>query len=139
MNTSLHVPIMRSDSEHLLVVEDDPEMRDLLRKVLEKEGYRVSVAGDGAEALSMLGGGGYDLILTDMLMPVKNGLDLLQDVHRSRPTLPVIMVTAFGDWASYSRAVEMGAAAFINKPLRMSELIAAVHATLARHGAADCS
>ncbi len=122
--------------EHLLVVEDDAEMRDLLKKVLEKEGYRVSVAGDGAEALSMLGGGGYDLVVTDMLMPVKNGLDLLQDVHRSRPTRPVIMVTAFGDWASYSRAVEMGAAGFINKPLRMSELIATVHSTLSRHGGA---
>ncbi len=127
------VRTMRSSSEHLLVVEDDPEMRDLLRKVLEKEGYRVSVASDGAEALSLLGQAAFDLIVTDMLMPVKNGLDLLHDVHRSRPSLPVIMVTAFGDWASYSRAVEEGAAAFINKPLRMSELVSTVQTTLSRY------
>jgi DNA-binding response OmpR family regulator len=130
---------MRPLGGHLLVVEDDTEMRDLLKKVLEKEGYRVSVAEDGAEALSMLGGGAYDLVVTDMLMPVKNGLDLLQDVHRSRPTLPVIVVTAFGDWASYSRAVEMGAAAFIKKPLRMSELVTTVQTTLSRHGTPGCS
>ncbi len=127
------VRTMRSSSEHLLVVEDDPEMRDLLRKVLEKEGYRVSVASDGAEALSLLGQAAFDLVVTDMLMPVKNGLDLLHDVHRSRPSLPVIMVTAFGDWASYSRAVEEGAAAFINKPLRMSELVSTVQTTLSRY------
>ena len=125
---------MRSPAEHLLIVEDDQEMRDLLRKVLEKEGYRVSVAGDGAEALSLLDGETFDLVVTDMLMPVKNGLDLLHDVHRSRPSLPVIMVTAFGDWASYARAVEEGAAAFIKKPLRMAELVAAVQSTLSRPG-----
>jgi len=132
MTTSCCVHTMRSPAEHLLIVEDDQEMRDLLRKVLEKEGYRVSVAGDGAEALSLLDGETFDLVVTDMLMPVKNGLDLLHDVHRSRPLLPVIMVTAFGDWASYARAVEEGAAAFIKKPLRMAELVAAVQSTLSR-------
>ncbi len=134
MNTSYEMPTMRPFGGHLLVVEDDLEMRDLLKKVLEKEGYQVSTAEDGAVALSMLGGGAYDLVVTDMLMPVKDGLDLLQDVHRSRPTLPVIVVTAFGDWASYARALEMGAAAFIKKPLRMSELVATVQTTLSRQG-----
>jgi len=128
-----HARAMAHSCEHLLIVEDDPEMRDLLRKVLEKEGYRVSVASDGAEALSLLGKTAFDLVVTDMLMPVMNGLDLLHDVHRSRPSLPVILVTAFGDWAGYSRAVEEGAAAFIKKPLRMSELVSTVQTTLSRY------
>jgi DNA-binding NtrC family response regulator len=127
---------MRHVSEHLLIVEDDPEMRDLLRKVLEKEGYRVSLAGDGNEAMAMLGRGTFDLVVTDMLMPHDGGLELLETVHHILPTLPVIIVTAFGDWHSYSRALELGAAAFISKPLRMSELIAAVHNALAGRGAA---
>jgi DNA-binding NtrC family response regulator len=125
--------------EHLLIVEDDREMRDLLRKVLEKEGYSVSLAGDGCEAAALLARGDFDLVVTDMLMPHDGGLELLATVHRNLPTLPVIIVTAFGDWHSYSRALELGAAAFISKPLRMSELVAAVHNALAGRAAAASS
>ena len=126
---------MKGSGERLLIVEDDPEMRDLLRKVLEKEGYRVSVSGDGHQALLAFDRETFDLVVTDMLMPCDGGLELLAAVHRTHPSLPVIIVTAFGDWHSYSRALELGAAAFISKPLRMTELIAAVHAALAGRGA----
>jgi DNA-binding NtrC family response regulator len=126
---------MERSGERLLIVEDDPEMRDLLRKVLEKEGYRVSVSGDGHQALLAFDRETFDLVVTDMLMPCDGGLELLETVHRIHPSLPVIIVTAFGDWHSYSRALELGAAAFISKPLRMTELIAAVHAALAGRGA----
>jgi DNA-binding NtrC family response regulator len=127
---------MERSGEHLLVVEDDQEMRDLLRKVLAKEGYRVSLAADGREALVELTRSPFDLVVTDMLMPHSGGLELLEATHRNHPNLPVIIVTAFGDWGTYSRALALGAAAFISKPLRMSELIAAVHTALAGRGAA---
>lgn len=126
----------RNAGERLLIVDDDEEMRDLLRKVLEKEGYRVSVASDGRQALAALAESAFDLVVTDMLMPHDGGLELLETLHRIHPALPVIIVTAFGDWQSYTRALELGAAAFISKPLRMSELIAAVHNALAGRGAA---
>lgn len=122
-------------SEHLLIVEDDSEMRELLRKVLEKEGYRVSVAEDGRVAMTFLSQSPCDLVVTDMLMPEDDGLELLQVVHRTRPTLPVIIITAFGDWGTYSRALDLGAAAFISKPLKLAELIGAIHTALARPGA----
>lgn len=122
-------------SARLLVVEDDPEMRELLRKVLEKEGYRVSVAADGREASTWLSRLPVDLVITDMLMPDDGGLQLLQAIRESRPTLPVIIITAFGDWGSYSQALELGAAAFISKPLKMAELIGAIHTALAGRGA----
>lgn len=125
----------RRSGERLLIVDDDEEMRDLLRKVLEKEGYRVSVAGDGREALAVLAREAFDLVVTDMLMPHDGGLELLEALQKIQPALPVIIVTAFGDWHSYTRALELGAAAFISKPLRMSELIAAVHNALAGSGA----
>ncbi len=122
----------------LLIVEDDAEMRDLLRKVLEKEGFSVAVAANGQQALAILSAaqsGAFDLIVTDMLMPHDGGLELLAVVRQTRPALPVIIVTAFGDWESYSRALELGAAAFISKPLKMAELTSAIHAALARRGA----
>jgi DNA-binding NtrC family response regulator len=127
--------VTRHGSERLLIVDDDEEMRGLLRKVLEKEGYHVSIAGDGREALAVLARGTFDLVVTDMLMPHDGGLELLETLHRIHPALPVIIVTAFGDWHSYTRALELGAAAFISKPLRMTELIAAVHNALAGRGA----
>ena len=126
---------METMSAHLLIVEDDAEMRDLLRKVLEKEGYRVSVAADGHEALALPLQTAFDLIVTDLLMPDDDGLELLQAIRKSRPTLPVIIITAFGDWGSYSRALELGAAAFISKPLKMAELVGAIHTALAGRGA----
>ncbi len=128
---------MQHTPARLLIVEDDAEMRDLLRKVLEKEGFFVTVAANGQQALAILSAqpGPYDLIVTDMLMPHDGGLELLAVVHRTRPALPVIIVTAFGDWESYSRALELGAAAFISKPLKMAELTSAIHAALARRGA----
>jgi DNA-binding response OmpR family regulator len=120
---------------HLLVVEDDPEMRDLLRKVLEKDGYAVSVASGTREAVASLSQASFDLVVTDLVMPDNGGLEILRVIRESNPALPVIIITAFGDWGSYSRALEMGAAAFISKPLRMTELTAAIHAALAARGA----
>ena len=125
---------MRYSGEHLLIVEDDQEMRDLLRKVLEKDGYQVSLAGDRHEAVALLAQGPFDLVVTDLLMPHDGGLELLNTIQKVYPAIPVIIVTAFGDWYSYRRALELGAAAFISKPLHMSELIAAVHNALARRG-----
>lgn len=119
---------------HLLIVEDDAEMRDLLRKVLEKEGYRISLARDGREATATLSRKPFDLVVTDMLMPDDGGLELLRSIRQSLPTLPVIIITAFGDWGSYSRALELGAAGFISKPLRMAELITAIQTALAPPG-----
>ncbi len=124
-------------SAHLLIVEDDSEMRNLLRKVLEKEGYDVSVAADGHEAAGCLSRRPFDLVVTDMLMPDNGGLELLRDIRKTQPGLPVIIITAFGDWRSYSRALELGAAAFISKPLKMAELIAAIQTALAGSGAGE--
>lgn len=126
---------METMSAHLLIVEDDAEMRDLLRKVLEKEGYRISVAGDGREATASLSRKPFDLVVTDMLMPDDGGLELLRAIRQTHPTLPVIIITAFGNWGSYSQALELGAAAFISKPLKMAELIAAIQTALAGRGA----
>jgi len=127
---------MKTPGGHLLVVEDDPEMRDLLRKVLEKSGYQVAAAGSGPEALALLPLQSFDLVVTDMHMPLEGGLSLLEAIPTASPGTPVIIVTAFGDRDSRLRATQLGAAAFISKPLRMAELTAAVRTALAGRGAA---
>jgi len=126
---------METMAAHLLIVEDDPEMRELLRKVLQKEGYQVAVAGDRREATLSLSRATFDLVVTDMLMPDDGGLDLLRTIRQTQPTLPVIIITAFGDWGSYNQALELGAAAFISKPLKMAELVATIQTALAGSGA----
>jgi DNA-binding response OmpR family regulator len=127
---------MQTPHAHLLVVEDDPEMRDLLRKVLEKDGHLVTLAADGREALSSLGLRPFDLVITDLVMPAAGGFPLLESIRQLSPTTPVIIVTAFSEWGASCRAMALGASAFISKPLRMADLTGAVHAVLAERGAA---
>lgn len=115
----------------VLVVEDDEEMRELLKKVLAKEGYRVGLAANGAEALARLAAEPYDLVVTNMLMPEAGGLQLIADIRARSPELPVILITAFGDWSSYAQALDLGVSAYISKPLRMAEFLGAVTRALA--------
>ncbi len=113
-------------------------MRELLRKVLEKDGHTVTTASGSCEALALLAACLYDLVVTDLLMPFDGGLALLEAIRRTSPATPVIIVTAFGDWKSYAQAMELGASAFISKPLRMAELTGAVHtAMMGRKAAAS--
>ena len=119
-------------SSKILVVDDDPEMRALLLDVLTNEGYEVTEAKDGTEAVLALRARKFDLILMDKNMPGPSGLDLLPGFRRVSPWSPIIMMTAFGDVLSYMEAVEKGAVEFLFKPFRMEELKAAVAKALGR-------
>jgi two-component system response regulator (stage 0 sporulation protein F) len=110
----------------VLVVDDDAEMRALLLDVLEKDGYEVAEATDGAQAVLALRAREFDLILIDKNMPGPSGLDLLPGLRRVCPRSQFIMMTAYGDVPSYIEAVEKGAAEFLFKPFRMEELKAAI-------------
>lgn len=115
----------------ILVVDDDSEMRALLRDVLGAEGYEVVEAKDGTEAVLALRARRFDLILMDKNMPGPSGLDLLPGFRRVCPGSPIIMMTAFGDVPSYMEAVEKGAVEFLFKPFRTEELKAAIAKALA--------
>ncbi|MBI5166754.1 MAG: response regulator [candidate division NC10 bacterium] len=115
---------------HILVVEDDLEMRNLLEKILSKGGYRISAASNGFEALKRIGEEPVDLVITDMLMPEMGGMRLLEEIKGAHPEKKVIMITAFGDWGSYSHAMDLGVFEFISKPLKMTELLEAVERAL---------
>jgi DNA-binding NtrC family response regulator len=114
----------------VLIVDDDPEMRELLLDVLRNEGYEVAEASDGAAAVVALRARSYDIIVIDKNMPGPSGLDLLPGLRRLCPRARLIMMTAFGDVASYVEAIEKGAIEFLFKPFRMDELREAIEKAL---------
>jgi DNA-binding NtrC family response regulator len=119
-----------SGQPSILVVDDDPEMRALLRDELRSEGYEVAEAADGAEAVLAVRSRKFDVILMDKNMPGPSGLDLLPGFRRTCPRSRIIMMTAFGDVPSYVEAVEKGAVEFLFKPFRMGEMKAAIQKAL---------
>src|SRR5512135_1582870 len=106
----------------ILVVDDEENTREGLSKILEKEGYNVEMAANGKEAMSLLKRQGFDLVITDMRMPLMDGLEVLREIKKMDEGIGVIMITAFGEVESYLEAMNMGAFEYINKPVRVNEL-----------------
>jgi len=117
---------------HILVVDDEPSMRTTLSILLKRNGYRVSLAGDGAEALEMVARGGYDMILTDLKMERVNGMELLGRVKAHTPNMEVLIFTAYGTVASAVEAMKLGAYDYIGKPFDEEELLLKVARAMER-------
>ena len=118
----------------LLVVEDDPEMRDLLMDVLHGEGFLAESAGDGAEALIRLRTGTFGAVLLDKNMPGLSGLDLLPSLRMMCPGTPIILTTAFGDAETEREAATRGAHGYLPKPFTTQGLLGAIRRALgSRH------
>ena len=106
----------------ILVVDDEESIRWALRKALEREGYRVVLASDGAEALARATESGIDLVLMDIKMPGSDGFETLTRIKEIRPNLPVIIMTAFGTLQAAVQAMKRGAYDHITKPFDFDEL-----------------
>jgi two-component system phosphate regulon response regulator PhoB len=119
---------------HVLIVEDESALVELLRYNLEKEGFRVSAAADGEEGLANIADAKPDLVILDWMLPLVSGLEVCRQVRRKAETrdLPVIMLTARGEEGDRIRGLEGGADDYITKPFSPSELIARVRAVLRR-------
>ena len=100
----------------ILVVDDEAMMRDLLEKILVREGYAVKAAGNGVEALEMLQHEKFDLIISDMKMPNMDGFELL------KTSINVIIMTAYGDTYTVKDALLLGADEYITKPFKSHEI-----------------
>lgn len=118
----------------VLVVDDNRDHNLALAKIFERAGYRVSTAGDGQEALTILTKGPFDLVITDLWMPSMNGLDLLRSIRAMSPHIPVVIITAFGEWATYVNAMDNGAVDYLSKPVRRKDILAVARKALARRG-----
>ena len=114
---------MTSETVKILIVDDDREFRDSLRKTLTRAGYEVSTAADGFQATTMLMEQFYPLILLDIRMPGKSGFDVLTEVQAKSPASKVIMITANGDNEVFKQSEERGAFAFLNKPLKRQKIL----------------
>ena len=107
----------------ILVADDDKTCRDSIRKVLEREGYRVESAPDVDGALEALRAGRFDLVVCDYRMPVKTGIDLLQEMKRERRDIPGLMISTYADAATETRALELGTVDLMRKPIRRQDLV----------------
>ncbi len=120
---------------NILVVDDEEGARELFHTILTDEGYDVSLAGSGEEALALFKANAFNLVVTDIKMPVMDGLQLLQEIRKIGSKTDVIMVTAYGEVESYLKAMSLGAAEYINKPIRIKELKRIVHKVLSEQKA----
>lgn len=122
---------------HILVVDDDQEIRKLLARYLSEQGFRVSVAGSRREFNERIATEKLDLVILDVLLPDGSGLDLCRQLRQKQPQLPVILVTALKEDVDRIIGLEIGADDYIGKPFNPRELLARVRAVLRRVGATN--
>ncbi len=121
---------------HVLVVEDEHDLQDLLRYNLEREGFRVTVAGRGEEALQLAATEAPDLVLLDLMLPGIDGLEVCRTLRNdgSTSTMPIVMLTAKGEEADIVTGLELGADDYITKPFSPRVLVARLKAVMRRRG-----
>lgn len=107
---------------NILIVEDEAMMRNLLLKILESEGYKITLASSAAEALDKLECEKYDLLLSDVKMPGMNGFELLEKVKSQWNDMAVIVMTGYGDAYTIKEALMKGADEYLSKPFKSHEV-----------------
>jgi len=120
-----------SRSPHILIVDDDREIRTLLMRFLGEHGYRVTPAADGKGMMAALRAGRFDLIVLDLMLPGEGGLQLCRRV-RQEMTIPILMLTALSSEADRVLGLELGADDYLTKPFSPRELMARINAILRR-------
>ena len=121
---------------HLLVVDDDARLRELLRRYLSDSGFRVTTATDAAEARSKLASFAFDLVVLDVMMPGENGIELTRALRRERSS-PIMLLTAMAEPEDRVNGLEQGADDYLAKPFEPRELVLRIRNLLQRRPAAD--
>ncbi|MBC7135514.1 MAG: response regulator transcription factor [Oceanibaculum nanhaiense] len=122
---------MSAAPPHILVVDDDGRLRDLLRRYLTENGFRVSTAADAAEARAKLESLAFDLLVLDVMMPGESGLDLTQDLRRTG-VVPILLLTAMAETEDRINGLERGADDYLSKPFEPRELLLRIRTILRR-------
>ncbi|MCD6162450.1 MAG: response regulator [candidate division Zixibacteria bacterium] len=110
------------DDIRILVVDDEALMRNLLLKILEQEGYQISLAASSKEALEELENTDFDIVLSDVKMPEISGFDLLKIIKQKWPDTAMIMMTGYGDAYTVKEALMLGADEYVTKPFKSYEI-----------------
>ena len=121
---------LRRREPHVLVVDDDKVIRDLLRRLLEPEGYRVATASDGDEGLGHVSHAMPDLVLLDLKMPGMNGVEFLRRFREEHADIPVVVVTGYPDSDMMNRAMRYGPITLLAKPVDRGQLVRSVRVAL---------
>jgi DNA-binding response OmpR family regulator len=121
----------------ILIVEDESRIRAFLARAFAAEGFTVDVVEDGDSGLSRALSGNYDLVVLDLLLPGRDGLDALRELQRSRADLPVLILSARSDLPTKLRSFELGAVDYVSKPFALDELLARARVQLRRPRGAD--
>ena len=117
----------------VLIIDDEVGIRESLQTLLELEGYDVETAANGEQGMARIGDRPFDLVLLDLALPDRNGIDVLAEIRAHAPNLSVIMITAYGTVENAVKAMQAGAANFVQKPWDNEKLLADVRAAVARH------
>ena len=121
----------------ILIIDDEASIRESLQTLLELEGFTVEVTGTGEEGLARIAEQPMDLVLLDLALPERNGLEVLHDIRDRDPLLPVIMITAYGTVENAVAAMQAGASNFVQKPWDNEKLLADVRAVVGRKRAEE--
>ena len=120
--------------KHLLVIDDDTRLRNLLGKFLDENGFQVSLAKDTQEARQLLAHTSFDLLIVDVMMPEENGIDFTS-YFRTTSSTPVLILTARGEPSDRIKGLEVGADDYLAKPFEPKELLLRINNILKRHSA----
>ena len=118
--------------KHVLVVDDESHIREVVEYALTREGYRVSLAADGQAALDLSSRVSPDLVVLDVMLPEIDGLEVCRQVRAGHPNLPIIMLTALGEAEERIAGLEVGADDYVTKPFSPRELILRIESVLRR-------
>jgi DNA-binding response OmpR family regulator len=121
----------------ILVVEDERPIAEFVQRGLEAEGYSVTCAYDGEEAMALARTGDYALVLLDVLLPKRSGLEVIRTIRERDDSLPVIMLTALSQTEDVVAGLDLGANDYLTKPFSFAELLARIRAHLRRPGQAS--
>jgi DNA-binding response OmpR family regulator len=121
----------------ILIVEDEARIRAFLGRAFSAEGFTVDVVEDGDSGLTRALADAYDLVILDLLLPGRDGLSALHELHRRRPELPVLILSARSDLPTKLRSFEFGAVDYVSKPFVLDELLARARVQLRRARVAD--
>ncbi len=119
--------------QQILLIEDEQRIADLIKRGLEEQGFAVTIAYDGLTGKKLALGNQYDIIITDIILPNINGIDLCKQIRNTKPDIPIIMLTALGTTDDKVEGFDAGADDYLVKPFELRELHVRIRALLKRH------
>ncbi len=110
------------NKKKVLIVDDNPKICETLSDILDEEGYQIITACNGQDALEKIHDDSFNLVITDIKMPIMDGMALLKEIEKSHANIEVILITSYGDQGQQVEATRLGAYEYLNKPLNIEQL-----------------